>query len=80
MNKRQPHATIDVRDLIVPVTLLRVENILAGMAPGQIVEVLCADRETKTDLVDIMKNSRHRCQVIDETADHFRLLIEKAHD
>ena len=77
MKDIRPHTKIDVRDLMVPISLLTVENKLAEMACGQIAEVLCADEETKADLIDILHNSKDRCIGVDETADHFRLFIEK---
>lgn len=80
MKDMQPHTTIDVRSFVVPISLLKVENRLAEMTSGQIVEVLCADRETKTDLIAIMRNSNHRCLSVEENSDHFRLLIEKRDD
>ena len=77
MKDIRPHTTIDVTDFVAPISLLKVENRLAEMTTGQILEVLCADRETKTDLIDIMRNSNHRCVAVQENSDHFRLLIEK---
>lgn len=77
MKDIRPNSTIDVRDLISPVSLLKVENKLAEMAPGQIVEVLCTDEDTRSDLSDIIRNSNHRCITVEKIADYFKLLIEK---
>ena len=77
MKSIKPHTTVDVRDFLVPISLLKVENRLAQLSPGQIVEVLCADEETKSDLLDIMRNSNHQCIEVKNIKDHFKLLIEK---
>jgi len=73
----QPHTTIDVRDSMAPISLLKVENRLAQISPGQTLEILCTGEETKSDLLDITRNSKHRCIAVEENADHFKLLIEK---
>lgn len=80
VNNLRPDTTIDVRDCIVPISLLKVENRLAEMTSGQIIEVLCTDSETKTDLMAIIRNSNHRCMAVEENPDYIRLLIEKRHD
>ena len=80
MKNIQSDIKIDVRDLIVPISLLTVENKLAGMGSGQIAEVLCVDEETKTDLIAILHNSKDRCIGVDETSDHIKLFIKKGAD
>jgi TusA-related sulfurtransferase len=70
-------ATVDVRNLISPLSLLKVEDSLSQLARGDIMEVLCIDEETKSDLLDIMRNSKHRCHKVKREAGHFSLLIEK---
>ena len=69
--------TIDIRDSISPISLLMVENRLAAMNVGQVLEVLCGDVETRVDLIRIVKNSGHRCVETGEAADCFRIRIEK---
>ncbi len=80
VNNVRSDTTIDVRNCISPVSLLKVENQLGEMTSGQILEVLCADTETKTDLIAIMRNSTHRCIAVEKRPDHFRLLIERRDD
>jgi TusA-related sulfurtransferase len=77
MKNFQSDIKIDVRELIAPISLLRVEKKLSGMASGQIAEVLCVDEETKADLIDIVRNSKHRCLAVEETEDCLKLYIEK---
>ena len=68
---------IDVRDLIAPISLLMMRNKLAKMTPGQVVQVLCADQETKEILTDILQNSKDRCLSMNKIENHFVFLIEK---
>ena len=77
MNDIERDATIDIRDSIAPISLLMVENQLAKMQSGQVLEVLCDDAETKIDLVRIIKNSGHRCVAVTNTHDCFKLMIKK---
>lgn len=77
MKKVRPDATLDIRDSIAPVSLLKVENQLAEMQCGQLLEVFCGDKETKTDLLRIAKNAGHRCKAVSRASNAFLLLIEK---
>ena len=77
MKNTKPDATIDIRDSIPPVSLLKVENRLADMQCGQLLEVFCGDQETKTDLLSIAKNAGHRCRAVSKASSTFLLLIEK---
>ncbi|MBW2109279.1 MAG: sulfurtransferase TusA family protein [Deltaproteobacteria bacterium] len=77
MKETKPDATIDIRDLIAPITLLKVEARLSTMKPGQVLEILCSDPETRTDLTQIVEKSGHRCISLTGEPGHFRLLVEK---
>ena len=80
MKRWKPHSTIDVRELVPPLSLLKVENGLAELTPGQIVEILCADEETKSDMMHIIRNSKHACIAAENVNDYFKLLIKKGED
>jgi TusA-related sulfurtransferase len=77
MKSLQADASIDIRDSIIPIGLLMVENRLGAMRRGQVLQVLCMDKETKGDLVRIVRNSGHLCIKVENVADHFQLLIKK---
>lgn len=77
MKNPQPDATIDVRGSMAPVSLLKVGNQLARMARGQTLEVLCGDKNTKSDLLDIMHNAQHSCLDVTAIDDYFKVLIQK---
>jgi TusA-related sulfurtransferase len=77
MKSAKAVAMVDVRNLMAPLSLLKVEDRLSQLARGDVMEVLCADEETKADLLDIMRNSKHPCHEVRKEADHFSLLIEK---
>lgn len=77
MKPKKPNTTIDVRKLVPPLSLLNVENGLAELAPGEIVEVLCGDDETRSDMMHIIRNSKHVCVVAESVGDYFKLVIEK---
>lgn len=77
MKNTTADATLDIRNVIAPVALLKVEGKLSHMQCGQILEVLCTDSETKTDLCTIAKNAGHGCKTFKSPSSTFRLLIEK---
>jgi TusA-related sulfurtransferase len=77
MKQAQAHVTVDIRGLIAPITLLKVEEILAGMVPGQVMDVLGDDEETRVDLISIVNNSGHELISINDQPENFRLLIRK---
>jgi len=77
MRQAQAHVTVDIRGLIAPITLLKVEEILAGMVPGQVMDVLGDDEETRVDLISIVNNSGHELISINDQTENFRLLIRK---
>ena len=69
--------TIDIRNLIAPVTLLKVEKRLASMDRGQTLEIICMDEETKVDLARISKNAGHGYTAISEHDDGYRIFIQR---
>ena len=77
MTNTKPYATLDIRNVIAPLALLKVEAQLSDMKCGQILEVLCTDGETKTDLCTIAKNAGHGFKTFKSPSHAFRMLIEK---
>ena len=77
MRKTKPDATLDIRELIAPVTLLKVENRLASMKIGQILEVVSTDKETKVDLARIAKNAGHGFVSTTRDAETYHIFIER---
>jgi TusA-related sulfurtransferase len=80
MKPRKADARVDVRNLISPLSLLKVENSLSQLAKGQVMEVLCMDEDTKTDLLVIIRNGNHHCAAVKKRAGYFTLLIEKGEE
>lgn len=77
MKQAEAHVTVDIRGLIAPITLLKVEEILSGMVPGQVMDVLGDDEETRVDLISIVNNSGHELVSVSDQSENFRLLIRK---
>jgi len=77
MKQAQAHVTVDIRGLLAPITLLKVEEILSGMVPGQVMDVLGDDEETRVDLISIVNNSGHEIVSVSDQPENFRLLIKK---
>ena len=77
MKNKRPDDTIDVRDLIAPISVLKVETRLSAMKPGEILEVICADRDTKSDLKKIAKNAGHHVLAVNKAIAHYQLILER---
>jgi TusA-related sulfurtransferase len=75
--KRRPDVSLDVSDLLAPITFLKVQATLSAMKEGQLLEILCTDEETRLDLSDIVKNSGHQFVSSNEKGNRFRFLIKK---
>lgn len=77
MKNARPDVSLNVSDSLAPITLLKVQIALSSIEEGQLLEVICADEQTRLDLSDIVKNSGHKVVSLDETDSRFRFLIRK---
>ena len=75
--RKRPDVSLDLSDLLAPITFLKVQAALSAMNEGQLLEVFCTDEETRGDLSDIVKNSGHRIVSSNKKGSGFRFLIRK---
>ena len=76
-SRRTSYLTMDIRDLIAPLTLLKVESRLVSMESGQVLEIICIDEETKVDLARIAKNAGHGYTATSDQDDAYRIFIQR---
>jgi len=68
---REPRAdrTLDCRDVMYPVPILKAEQALAEMAAGQVLEVLATDANTKPDLAKWAERASSELLLVSDAAD-----------
>jgi TusA-related sulfurtransferase len=71
-----PATALDIRNNSSPLSILKTLWALKQLGPGQLLEVLCSDDETKEDLLCIIRKSSNQ-EIIDisEEPDCWRLII-----
>ena len=72
-------ATIDVTNNSPPLSILKAQSVLRHLDEGKTLEVLCGDRETREDLLRIIKKSPvHGVVGIWEEGSCCRMFISRA--
>lgn len=70
--------SLDARNLICPLPVLKTRKALAGMQPGQTLEVLATDPGAVQDFKALCEATQHVLVDSSETDGVFRFVIEKA--
>jgi TusA-related sulfurtransferase len=68
---------LDLSGVVMPGCFFLYKSTLAGMEPGQVLEVSLRDRFTFEDLRTIVNRSRDRVMEVIEEDDRFRLRVRK---
>jgi len=61
LEKKSDH-TLDIRKAIPPISLLKVSQALRAMKEQEILEILCADSDTRTDILKVLPS--FSCELI----------------
>jgi TusA-related sulfurtransferase len=69
---------LDLRGLKCPLPVLKTRKVLAGMAPGETVEVACTDPLSVIDLPNLVRETGDALESQSRTADAVLFLIRKA--
>ncbi len=70
------HQTLDVQGLSCPLPILRTKKALAGMAQGQVLEVLATDPGSWEDMAYYCKNTGHTLLERSDQGPVLRFLIQ----
>jgi len=75
---QQPDQRLDASGLRCPLPLLKAKQALAGMQPGQLLEVIATDAGSWRDFESFVEHSRH--SLVERVADegHYRYWLRKA--
>ena len=61
------HHTLDARRLLCPMPVIRVQDRVSGLPPGDVLEVWCTDPGTRSDIPAWCRINGHRVVDITET-------------
>ena len=69
--------TLDARNLLCPMPVIRVQNAMESLAPGDVIEVLCTDPGAMNDVPAWCRVNGHEVleAVEDAAADEIRITI-----
>ena len=68
---------LDLRGMIVPVTLLNISQALREIKPGETVEIIGNDPETKRDLFKILRTFPYELLNINDDENPYRIRLRK---
>jgi len=74
------HDTLDARRLLCPMPVIRVQDRIKTLAPGDTLEVSCTDPGVKNDIPAWCKINGHRVLAIREVDDEIVIDIEVGED
>ena len=74
MKKRGPYR-LDLRGAIIPFTLLKVSQTFKMIDPGEILEILVGDAETRNDLFKILPDSSYELILMEKLGKDFAYRI-----
>jgi len=72
--------TFDLRNTIIPFSLLRIINLFKGMSPGDTIEVLWSDPSMPSDLLKVLPADTHTVIMLKEIQGDdpgFRMRLKK---
>ncbi|UYO73388.1 sulfurtransferase TusA family protein [Halomonas qinghailakensis] len=78
VNSLQPDTVLDATGLHCPLPLLKAKQVLAGMAPGQRLEVRSTDAGSWRDMTSFTELSDHTLEGREQRGDIYYFWIRKA--
>ena len=76
---REKHI-LDARRLLCPLPVIRVQDRVAKLAPGDVLEVLCTDPGTRSDIPAWCRINGHEMISIEERDDELKLTLRVGGD
>ena len=77
MNEECQNQTLDIRDCLSPLAVLKVRSLLNNMKDGQILEVWSNDFETRVVLEQVIKNSNDELLSIEKQREYEKIYIKR---
>ena len=78
--EKKPDHILDLRGAIPPITLLKVSQVFRKMKPHEILEILCRDPDTRTDLFKVLPPFSYELIMMEELEEEssFRVRMKKS--
>ena len=70
------HHTLDARRLLCPMPVIRVQDKISGLSPGDVLEVRCTDPGARSDIPAWCRINGHRVLDITESDGELVLTLE----
>ena len=73
--------SFDLRDTIVPISLLRISNYLGEMNPGETLEIICSDPDLVEDLNYLLSEPAYEFMSLEKvkaSGPEFRIVLKKS--
>ena len=70
---------LDLRGMIAPITLLKVTQAFRRLNPGETLEILGSDVQTRNDLFQILEAPRYELVSSQDDKAFYRILLKKRH-
>ena len=71
---------LDLRGAIIPFSLLKVSQVFKIIQPGEMLEILCSDPDTRNDLFKILPESAYELTLMEELEEDYfyRIQLKKS--
>lgn len=69
---------LDLRNIIAPVTFLKVTQELEALKPGEILEILAKDQDTRKNIFKVLKAFHYQLMGIEEELSFYRIRLMRA--
>ena len=66
---------LDLRNIIAPLTFLKVTQEFEALKPGEILEILAKDHDTRKELFKVLKAFHYRLMGIEEERSFYRIRL-----
>jgi TusA-related sulfurtransferase len=78
--KKKPDHILDLRGAFPPISLLKVSQVFREMKPREILEILCRDPDTRTDLFKVLPPTSYELIIMEELEEEsaFRIQMKKS--
>ena len=70
---------LDLRGMIAPVTLLKLTQAFRSLNPGETLEILGSDVQTRKDLFKVLQASRYELISFQDDMTFYRVRLRKRH-
>lgn len=74
---KQPDRLLDLRGNITPLSLLKATKALAYLDPGQRLEIIGTDEQTRQELLEILDRQQFRMVKVESGNAFYRIVLER---